>query len=56
MHVVPNSDLIEHETEIGSSCPCGPELEAVMRADGSYGWVYVHHALDGREKAENGHA
>jgi len=46
-HVVPVGDLIEHE--LTDDCPCGPRSEAVKRDDGSYGWVVVHHSLDGRE-------
>lgn len=49
VHIIPNSDLINHETDIDSSCVCGPELEAVMRLDGSCGWVYLHHSLDAHE-------
>lgn len=33
-------------------CPCGPRVEAVMRDDGSNGWLYIHHSLDGRELRE----
>ncbi len=50
LHVVPIGDLIEHETN--DDCPCGPRQEAAVREDGSYGWVVVHHSLDGREKTE----
>lgn len=46
-HVVPVGDLIEHETT--DECPCGPRSDEVERDDGSYGWVVVHHSLDGRE-------
>lgn len=52
VHVVPLDDLIEHETPSHSFCPCGPIDEPVRRADGSIGWVYVHHSLDNREAAE----
>ncbi len=51
LHVVPVGDLIEHETT--DDCLCGPRSEPVVREDGSYGWVVVHHSLDGREKEEN---
>lgn len=51
VHVSPIGDLIEHDTD-GGECPCGPTLEAVERDDGSYGWVLIHHALDGREFSE----
>lgn len=49
-HVVPVGDLIEHETT--DDCPCGVRTEPVERADGTVGWLHVHHSLDGRETAE----
>lgn len=49
-HIVPVHDLIEHETS--DDCVCGPTSNPVVRADGSYGWVVVHHSLDGREQRE----
>lgn len=50
VHVYPLRDLVEHEhTE---DCICGPTAEAVKRSDGSIGWMYTHHSLDGREKRE----
>lgn len=52
VHVHPVNDLIEHEL-VGDGCPCGPRIEAVKRADGSMGWLYVHHSLDGREQHEH---
>ena len=48
VHVYPDSDLIEHDTDHGEACICGPRVEAVFRDDGSNGWVIVHHSLDGR--------
>ena len=51
VHVYPESDLIDHDTE-SDECPCGPEFEAVPRADGSFGWLLTHHSLDGREAKE----
>ena len=51
VHVSPVRDLIEHDTD-GGDCICGPTTEAVMRDDGSNGWVITHHSLDGREKRE----
>lgn len=51
VHVIPVNDLIEHLTD-GSGCPCGPTDDPVERDDGSYGWVAIHHPLDGREMAE----
>jgi hypothetical protein len=50
LHVVPVEDLIEHN--ITEDCPCGPRVEPVERDDGSYGWLHVHHSLDGRENHE----
>ena len=51
VHVLPINDLIEHEEE-GDNCPCGPTVEPVKRADGSMGWLLVHHSLDGREQTQ----
>lgn len=50
-HVYPELDLIEHDTET-DECVCLPTVEAVRRDDGSFGWVAVHHSLDGREANE----
>ena len=50
-HVHPVNDLIEHNTD-SDDCMCGPTIEPVERDDGSFGWVVVHHSLDGRELAE----
>lgn len=50
LHVLPVGDLIDHTTS--DDCPCGPRAEAVHRGDGSYGWLIVHHSLDGREEFE----
>lgn len=47
-----NQDLVKHETS--EDCVCGPTVEPVKDDDGSVGWLYVHHSLDGREKAEHG--
>lgn len=52
-HVVPVDDLIEHDTN-GGDCVCGPECQPIERPDGSFGWAYIHHSLDGREEAESG--
>jgi hypothetical protein len=49
-HVTPVGDLIEHDTD--GDCICGPTAEPVERDDGSFGWVMVHHSLDGREASE----
>lgn len=53
VHVYPVRDLMEHETD-GADCLCGPATEAVSRDDGSYGWLVMHHSLDGRERNEGG--
>jgi len=50
IHVMPVGDLIEHATT--EDCPCGPRCEPVERDDGSFGWLHVHHSLDGREASE----
>lgn len=47
LHVVPRDDLVEHQAD--QDCACGPRCEPVQRDDGSTGWLYVHHSLDGRE-------
>jgi len=52
MHVYPVNDLVEHDTEHGTDCVCGPRVRPVVRDDGSIGWVITHHSLDGREKTE----
>lgn len=51
VHVYPLNDLVAHDTD-GGTCPCGPDVEAVFRDDGSNGWLVTHHSLDGRELAE----
>lgn len=43
VHVTPQRDLVEHDTETFGACACGPQS--------SYrgcGWLFTHHALDGR--------
>jgi hypothetical protein len=49
VHVSPRGDLVTHEAR---ECVCGPTCEPVKCEDGSLGWLYVHHSLDGREKIE----
>lgn len=44
----------EHDTD-GGDCWCGPTIEPVEHEDGSMGWLYVHHSLDGREHYEPDH-
>jgi hypothetical protein len=51
LHVHPLGDLIEHE--LTDDCVCGPEQRPGKRADGSVGWLVIHHSLDGREKTED---
>lgn len=46
LHVMPFADLVEHDPT--EDCICGTRTEPVYRADGSNGWLVVHHALDGR--------
>ena len=52
VHVFPIGDLVEHAD---TDCICGPTLDAVFRDDGSNGWLYTHHSLDGREHHEHNH-
>lgn len=49
-HVIPVDDLVAHEEH--RDCVCAPAVEPVMRDDGSGGWIYIHHSLDGREPEE----
>lgn len=51
-HVIPQNDLIEHDTSTIDGCICGPTCELVDRSDGSFGWLVVHNSLDGREQHE----
>lgn len=51
--VHPLADLIEHDIDGEDRCPCGPRVEPAPRPDGSFGWLYVHHSLDGRERYES---
>ena len=51
-HVMPVGDVVEHES--GEDCFCGPTAEPAERDDGSFGWVHVHHSVDGREFDERG--
>lgn len=52
LHVRPKDDLIEHTLDTTGSCICGPEVRAIEREDGSMGWLFTHHSLDGRENFE----
>lgn len=47
VHIYPLNDLVEHDTN-GEACVCGPTDTPVEREDGSFGWLVIHHALDGR--------
>jgi hypothetical protein len=44
VHVTPNADLVDHDTDTFGACACGPRSEFC-----GGGWLFVHHALDGRE-------
>lgn len=55
VHTIPVNDLIEHLTDEGTDCPCGPTTEPVVRDDGSMGWSVGHRSLDGREHNEPDH-
>lgn len=44
------ADLLDHE--LTEDCICGPTAVPIKREDGSMGWVYEHHSLDGREASE----
>jgi hypothetical protein len=49
VHILPNGDWVGHEPE---DCVCGPDVEPVVRDDGSMGWLITHSSLDGRENEE----
>ncbi len=51
VHVYPVGDQVAHDID-DDGCVCGPTAEPVKRADGSVGWLYIHHSLDGRELTE----
>lgn len=51
MHTMPINDLVEHESS--EDCICGPTCNPVERNDGTIGYLYVHHSLDGREMLED---
>ena len=50
--VHPLNDIIEHDVDGEDACVCGPRVEPVPRDNGSNGWLYTHHSLDGREQSE----
>ena len=47
VHAVPLDDVIDHPAS--ADCVCTPQLEAVPRDDGSYGWLYIHRRIDPRQ-------
>lgn len=49
IHCIPLGDMISHEPV---DCVCLPANGAMLRSDGSYGWMAKHHSLDGRELEE----
>lgn len=51
LHVVPTADLVEHDTRLWNSCPCGPDF-ATQRTSKGIGITITHHSLDGREASE----
>lgn len=52
IHVYPTVDIVDHLVDHDGRCVCGPRCAPVIRADGAIDWMYVHHSLDGRERAE----
>lgn len=53
LHAHPLNDLIAHDTSTeDADCPCGPTVRPVEQDGGGYGWLIVHHSLDGREQRE----
>ena len=55
IHVEPVADLIAHDTDLGTDCTCGPDVEWQDPDTGETypsGPLVVHHSLDGREQAE----
>lgn len=54
VHVLPLADVVAHAETPDGECICCPQVEPVSRPDGSIGWMYVHHSLDGRELVETG--
>jgi len=49
VHTMPVNDIVKHTFD---DCVCGPTIEPVKRANGSIGWLIIHHSLDGREQNE----
>lgn len=48
VQVYPLNDLVDHEP-VEDTCVCGPRAECLPREGDSDSWMYVHHALDGRD-------
>ena len=51
-HVYPENDLAGHDTDHQEDCVCGPESRLEKDDQGADIWIYLHHALDGREHHE----
>lgn len=49
VHVYPENDLRDHDTNTRGTCWCRPSVECT----GEGGWVVVHHSMDRREMYEN---
>jgi hypothetical protein len=47
VHVAPIGDVIAHDLD--EDCVCGPSVEIIPNPDGPDGYMWTHHALDGRE-------
>jgi hypothetical protein len=57
LHIAPQGDLITHDTSsTEADCVCGPRTVPVEQKHGGYGWLIVHHSLDGREREESNDA
>ena len=54
VHVYPNNDLIEHDTD-GGDCPCGPTSEPVFDADGALRRCTVVHNLGSNSELGDSH-
>ena len=51
--VAPVNDIVQHT--FGQDCLCGPDTIGFELPAGGMGWLYRHHALDGREHDEPDH-
>lgn len=51
--VQPVDDYVVHT--FGQDCFCGPDTVGFELPTGGMGWLYRHHALDGREHEEPDH-